>query len=213
MSDAVKFQDTKQQITGPAGELELVYRRVPNDRAPVAVICHPHPLHGGTLQNKVVHMLASGLNELGVHTVRFNFRGVGGSQGEFDSGIGESEDLLAVKKWVEAALPGSPVWLAGFSFGAYVAYRSFTEFAAERLILVAPPVTMFEFTEIPEPDVPWIVIQGTDDEIIAAEAVSAWVEQRQHAPEYFLHEETGHFFHGRLNLLKESLKVAIEPQS
>lgn len=209
--------DILESIVGPAGKLELLYSSIESDTAvpdsapaPVAVICHPHPLYGGTMRNKVVHMLASGLNDLGVHTVRFNFRGVEGSEGEFDQGVGESADLLAVKAWVEANFPGSPLWLAGFSFGAFVAYRTQAEFGAERLILVAPPVSMFEFSELAEPPahVPWMVIQGEEDEIIAADAVSDWVALRQHAPEYFLHVETGHFFHGKLNLLKQSLKQA-----
>lgn len=204
-------KDTEELIQGPAGELELLYRCIDESQAPapVAVICHPHPLHGGTLRNKVVHMLAGGFNELGVHTVRFNFRGVGNSAGEFDQGIGETEDLLAVCEWAEKRFPGSPLWLAGFSFGAFVAYRGFAQAGAERLVLVGPPVSMFEFAELSEPDMPWMVIQGQEDEVISADAVSEWVRQRNNVPEYFLHEDTGHFFHGKLNLLKDSLKIGI----
>ena len=201
--------DIEVLIQGPSGELELLYRCVDERQAPVVVICHPHPLHGGTLRNKVVHMLAGGFNELGVHAVRFNFRGVANSAGKFDQGMGETEDLLAVCEWARKTFPGSPLWLAGFSFGAFVAYRGFAQAGAERLVLVAPPVSMFEFADISEPGIPWMVIQGQEDEVISADAVTRWVRQHQNAPEYFLHEDTGHFFHGKLNLLKDSLKTGI----
>ncbi|MDH5572466.1 MAG: alpha/beta hydrolase [Gammaproteobacteria bacterium] len=209
--DHIIGTDTEAQIDGPAGKLELLYRCVEpaQTHTPVAIICHPHPLHGGTLRNKVVHMLAGGFNELGAHSVRFNFRGVAKSAGKFDQGRGESEDLQAVCEWAQKTFPGSPLWLAGFSFGAYVAYRTLGHTEAQRLVLVAPPVTMFEFADTVEPGIPWMVIQGQEDEVISADMVTDWVRQRPHAPAYFLHENTGHFFHGKLNLLKDSLKTGL----
>lgn len=198
-------------IPGPAGDIEL--RVEPPDGegpAPVAVICHPHPVYGGTMSNKVVHILAAGFRELGAHSVRFNFRGVGRSAGEFDNGIGETDDLLAVVAWVQAHFPGSPLWLAGFSFGAWIALKATAQLQPERLLLVAPPVDMYDFNVIPEVSMPWMVIQGSGDEVVSAEAVAKWVAQRQPAPRFVLLDSAGHFFHGQLNVLKESMKTEFQ---
>ena len=126
-------------IQGAIGELELLTACPPDAAAqPItAVICHPHPLHGGSLQNKVVHTLARGFGELGARSVRFNFRGVGRSSGVYDNGMGETEDLLAVIAWVRARRPRDRLWLAGFSFGAYVALRASVRFDPAQLVLVA----------------------------------------------------------------------------
>ncbi len=113
------------QLAGPAGALEAAVD-VPTEssRAGVAIVCHPHPLHGGTMHNKVVVMVARALGELGLSTVRFNFRGVGASGGTYDEGVGETADLIAVADWVRRTRPGDALWLAGFSFGSYVALRA-----------------------------------------------------------------------------------------
>lgn len=200
-------------IPGPSGEIEV--RLEPVDKVdstielrpvPLAVICHPHPVYGGTMTNKVVHILAAGFRELGAHTVRFNFRGVGRSGGEFDNGIGETDDLLAVIAWALARFPASPLWLAGFSFGAWIALKATAQLQPERLVLVAPPVDMYNFSLISEVSVPWMVIQGGEDEIVSAGAVANWVAQRQPAPQFKILDSAGHFFHGQLNALKDALK-------
>ena len=129
-------------ISGPAGALETLLE-VPAAGAPVggfAVVCHPHPLHGGTMQNKVVHTLARALQEAGIATLRFNFRGVGASAGSYDEGRGEIEDALAVIAYGRARWPGAALTLAGFSFGAQVALLAAPSSAPARLITVAPPV-------------------------------------------------------------------------
>jgi alpha/beta superfamily hydrolase len=129
-------------IDGPAGRLEA---RV-EDPAPgsgprvVGVVCHPHPLFGGTLQNKVVHTLARTLQELAAPTVRFNFRGVGASEGVHDDGRGEVDDALAVIAWARARWECEPLWLAGFSFGAAVALHACATARPAALVTVAPPV-------------------------------------------------------------------------
>lgn len=107
-------------ISGPAGELEILVTRVAEARA-VAVICHPHPLHGGTMHNKVVSTLMRAARDQGASTVRFNFRGVGQSTGRHADGVGETEDCKAVTDWAAREFPGLPLWLMGFSFGGYVA--------------------------------------------------------------------------------------------
>lgn len=201
-------------IPGPAGDLEVRLELLNEaDSAeqgrrpdPLAVICHPHPVYGGSMTNKVVHILAAGFRELGAHTVRFNFRGVGRSTGEFDHGVGEVDDLLAVAAWAQARFPGAPLWLAGFSFGAWIALKATAQLQPERLVLVAPPVDMYDFNVIPEVGVPWMVIQGAEDEVVSAGAVADWVAQRQPAPQFKILDSAGHFFHGQLNSLKDTLK-------
>ena len=198
----------EQLISGAAGDIELL-AQIPDDYLPgdpVAVVCHPHPLRGGTMNNKVVHMVARSLVELGVPVVRFNFRGVGKSAGSYDEGRGESEDLLAVVKWLEQQYPDAPLWLAGFSFGSYVVTRSHLHHEVARLLLIAPPVTMYDFSEMPPVVVPTLIIQGSEDEVIDAQAVSSWVEDKAPQAIYHWMDGAGHFFHGRLMELRRLIK-------
>ena len=195
-------------IPGPAGLLEAVLD-LPDEMAEVppaiAVVCHPHSLHGGSLNNKVVYMLAKACVQLGVPALRFNFRGVGRSEGEFDSGRGEQADLAAAAGWLRERLPGAPLWLAGFSFGSFVAWQAHEAVHAARLLLVAPPVDLFDFGPPREVAIPWCVIQGSDDEIVSADAVRQWLAAQPTPPEYSELPGAGHFFHGRLNELRESV--------
>jgi len=194
-------------VPGPAGQIEVLTScpECYQGTNPIVILCHPHPLYGGNLKNKVVHILAESFNAMGMLTVSFNFRGVGQSAGHYDHGIGETDDLQAVAEFFRARHPQAPLWLAGFSFGAYIAMRGHQRIGAERLLLVAPPVTMFDFSELPEVTIPWLVIQGGQDEIIAPESVSRWVAERANRPDYEWMADADHFFHGRLNRLRESL--------
>ncbi|QKT04186.1 alpha/beta fold hydrolase [Ectothiorhodospiraceae bacterium 2226] len=197
-------------VPGPAGSLEAMqsYPAGYDGSAPVAVVCHPHPLYGGSMANKVVHMLSDTFNALGAATVRFNFRGVGASQGRFDQGRGETEDVLAVVRWVRERHPAAPLWLAGFSFGAYVALRAQPQVQAERVLLVAPPVNLFDFEALPPCGAPCLVIQGGRDDIVPPEAVSNWVFRHQvERPAYRWLGDADHFFHGRLNRLREVVQA------
>ena len=197
-------------IPGSVGVLEaqLDVAKAELRNPPVAVVCHPHPLHGGTLTNKVAHTVAKAFAELGVTTLRFNFRGVGQSPGEFDHGVGEVDDLLAAVGWLRARHPEAPLWLAGFSFGAYVALSGQVRAQAERLLLVAPPVAMFDFPAEGGVTTPWMVVQGSADEIVAPDQVSTWVHQQANAPEYCWMDGGSHFFHGRLIELKQLIHQA-----
>lgn len=194
-------------VAGPAGPIEVLTScpACYQGHHPIAIVCHPHPLYGGSLKNKVVHILAETFNAMGMLSVCFNFRGVGKSAGEFDDGIGETADLLAVVAFFRARHPQAPLWLAGFSFGAYVALRGHREANAARLLLVAPPVAMFDFASLPEVEIPWMVIQGGKDEITSPEAVSHWVAARPLRPQYRWMADADHFFHGRLNRVRDSL--------
>jgi len=197
-------------ITGNAGDIEVLITRpaTVTKTTPVAIISHPHPLHGGAMTNKVVHILAKTFSELGAITVRFNFRGVGKSEGKYDNGIGEAEDLQILVEELKQWRAKSPIWLAGFSFGAYVTVRAQTVIKPEKLLLVAPPVSMYPFAELAEITVPWVVIQGDMDEVIDAAAVKNWVSQRPNQPQFIWMEQAGHFFHGKLNDVKKVLLQA-----
>lgn len=194
-------------ITGKAGSIEVLITLPEqlNDSTPMTVISHPHPLYGGSMTNKVVHILAKAFSELNAITVRFNFRGVGQSEGKYDEGIGEAEDLQEIVDQLRLWRSQSPIWLAGFSFGAYVTTRAQAEIKAEKLLLVAPPVSMYPFNELDEITIPWVVIQGGQDEVIDAKAVKHWVSQRSNSPELIWMEEAGHFFHGKLIEVKEAI--------
>lgn len=203
----VTTSDTKLLLDGPAGviEAQITYPKDYQQGAPVAVICHPHPLYGGSMSNKVVFMISRSFIDMGVATLRFNFRGVGKSQGSFDEGRGESGDLQMVVDWFRQRHPDSPVWLAGFSFGAYVTARACEAIVPERLLLVAPPVTMFDFASIPDIRVPYMVVQGGKDEIINPEAVGEWVVAQPQRPVYHWMADASHFFHGRLTGLRSAI--------
>lgn len=197
-------------VTGKAGDIEVLITRPPTltEATPVAVISHPHPLYGGAMTNKVVHILAKTFSELNAITVRFNFRGVGKSQGEYDNGNGEAEDLQALVAKLQQWRPRASIWLAGFSFGAYVTAKAQAKIKAERVLLVAPPVSLYDFTVLEEIEVPWLVLQGGEDEVIDATAVKNWVNERTNAPQLLWMEGVGHFFHGRLNEVKALLLAA-----
>lgn len=195
-------------IPGPAGNLEILMscpKQVHTVPMPYAVICHPHPLHGGTMTNKVVYMIASTFNVLGVGTVRFNFRGVGKSTGVFDNGLGETEDLRAVVDWLTINYAPSELWLAGFSFGSYVALRGLRDLGASRLLLVAPAVDRFDCANLQLTNIPTLIIQGAKDEVVSPQAVSEWVASQQYQPQFRWLPDADHFFHGQLNELREMI--------
>ncbi|MGB8327890.1 MAG: alpha/beta fold hydrolase [Steroidobacteraceae bacterium] len=203
-------------IAGPAGALECVVEEPitdAEDREPgpqrFAIACHPHPLYGGTLANKVVHTLARTFQELGIATLRFNFRGVGHSAGSHDEGRGETDDALAIVEWGRRSWPGRELWLAGFSFGAYVAARAAARARPQRLVTIAPPVARFDFATLPAPDCPWLIVQGDADELVDVGDVRAWVAARAPAPDLLVLPGVDHFFHGRLHELRTALLAAL----
>ena len=194
--------DAALVLAGPVGRLEARVE-FPETGTPmhavVAVVCHPLPTGGGTMDNKVVTMTARSLRELGITTVRFNFRGTGRSEGRFDNGNGETADLAAVVAWVHAQRPDVALWLAGFSFGSYVSLRMNATLAPAALVSIAPPVGRWDFADVPVPAMPWLVVQGDEDELVDANAVQAYVEASG-APDATLRRlpGTSHFFHGKL---------------
>ena len=181
-------------IEGPAGQLEVLQNVPETELAGIALIAHPHPQQGGTLDNKVVQTLAKTFFALGYASIRFNFRGVGKSSGAFANGIGESDDAFAVLEHARQSLGTMrPVVLAGFSFGAFVQTRVAKVVAAQRLVLVGPAVRRFELEEVPADT---IVIHGQDDDVVPLSDVFDWARP-QELP-IIVFPGCGHFFHGRL---------------
>ena len=199
-------------IAGPAGTLEAMLEVPPSESDRVAVVCHPHPLHGGTMQNKVTHTLARTFNKLGVPSLRFNFRGVGNSEGSYDQGRGETGDALAALDYASHRFPGRKLWLAGFSFGARVALEVSARRDLDLLLTVAPPVGRLDMSDIRQPSCRWIIVQGGNDELVDADAVVGWVDSLAPGPELMMFEEADHFFHGQLVVLRESLLASLGPE-
>lgn len=197
-------------VQGPAGALEcLVELPEQDERRGTAIVCHPHPLHGGTMHNKVVTMVSRSLVELGLSTVRFSFRGVGASEGAYDDGIGETEDLLAIAGWLRRVRPDDALWLAGFSFGSYVALRAAAALAPQQLIQIAPPVGRWDFASVTLPECPWLVVQGEADEVVDPAAVFDWFAALSRPVQLVRMADTSHFFHRRLMDLRGAVKNGV----
>lgn len=196
-------------IAGPAGQLEAVQSEPTTVPIPyVGIVCHPHPLHSGTMNNKVVHTLVKSFRDLGMNTIRFNYRGVGNSAGSYGNGIGETEDVLAVIHWAQQNFPGNNICLAGFSFGAYVSLRAAIQTPIKLLISIAPPITHADLNGL-VPTCPWIIVHGEQDELFAIQEVIDWVKTITPTPELIRIPGASHFFHGKLIELRNELTNVI----
>jgi alpha/beta superfamily hydrolase len=195
-------------LAGPAGALEALIetpRLEASEDAAVrafAVVCHPHPLYGGTLDNKVVWTLARAFQQFGAPAIRFNFRGVGASEGRYDDGRGETADALAVIAYGRRRWPGAALWLGGFSFGGVVAVRAAGAAGPERLVAVAPGLTKIDISAA-APACPWLIVQGDADEVVPPEAVQRWAEGLRPPAKLVMLPGASHFFHGRINELRD----------
>jgi hypothetical protein len=190
-------------IGGPAGELEVRFRAVENsEQAGLVVISHPHPQFGGTMNNKVVTTLEKALQEKGYATAVYNFRGVGRSQGQYDGGVGEVDDLVAVVNWARTHFNVDRFSLAGFSFGSYITLKAQPVLQAERLMIVAPPVGLYDFSAIEEVRVPWEMVIGLEDEVVEVAEMMQWFGRLQQKPTLYARANASHFFHGQLLWLK-----------
>jgi alpha/beta superfamily hydrolase len=199
---------TTQLIDGPSGALEIAFT-MPHGTAPVALalICHPHPQFGGTMDNKVVQTLARAFAELGFATIRFNFRGVGKSVGVFDDGIGETEDAATALAWARDQVPEStPLVAAGFSFGCFVQTRLLPRSMPKQLVLVGPAVGRFQISDVPKDT---LVIHGEEDDVVLLADAMNWARPQGLPVTVF--PGAGHFFHGRLTELKSVIKRNCQP--
>ena len=221
MSQLFPENEQALSVNGPVGLIECIAAPARGEPKNItAVICHPHPQMGGTMTNKVVHTVARALRDIGCRTVRFNFRGVAGSEGEFDNAVGEIDDLMAVLQWVNEQFPGKAVLLAGFSFGSFVAASGLSRcfdrgIDVKSLILVAPPVHHMPFDALPLFQRPVLVVQGDEDEIVPANLVFEWLDNLKYSgaaattgkPLLIRLPEAGHFFHGKLTFLKDIITL------
>ena len=202
-------------ITGPAGVLEaLLECPEAGHSSRAAVICHPHPLHQGSMLNKVVHTVSRAMLDLGAPALRFNFRGVGASEGRYAEGSGEVDDAVAACAWMRERFPGCELLLAGFSFGAMVACAAALTVRPAHLVSIAPPVERTRrLLAGRHPGVPWLLVQGEADGVVPSGEVIAWAAELQPAPELVVLPGVDHFFHGNLTQLRETLvtRLAIRP--
>ena len=209
MTPGPAFAAESLVLEGPAGDLEtrLDFAQAGPERDPAApvafaVVCHPHPLFGGTLTNKVVHTLARTFNDAGMASLRFNFRGVGGSAGTHDEGRGEVQDALAVVRYGRARWPQAQLWLAGFSFGAAVAVRASLEGRPAGLVAVAPAVDRIDIAAV-TPTCPWLVLLGNADDVVPPARILDWAQGLRPQPSIQVMAGAGHYFHGRLPELRD----------
>lgn len=204
--ESLRLKRHKLRIDTPGGKMETVIDDPggsPDDsgRRGLLLIAHPHPLQGGSMDNKVVHTIARVANDHGYVAVRPNFRGVGMSEGKYDKGIGETADMLAIVEFVSKNYPGLPWCLAGFSFGGYVQHRVAKHIQTKCVLLVAPAVNLYHF-DAPVPGT--AIIHGDMDEVVPYSEALAWANQHK-VPLKIIHGGD-HFFHGRLNDLKQALE-------
>ena len=201
-------RDSRFQIPGAVAKLEVMTRAGKRSDKEyqdwVVIICHPHPQHGGTMDNKVITTVARAARDVGLDTVRFNYRGVGESEGRYGEFAGECEDLDAIVSWVRETTNKSKFILAGFSFGsAVVANRCHEISETEHAFLLAPPIERYNYPV--EFSVPVSVIQGGADEVVDALGVTRWAETISSPFEYLYIGHCSHFFHGRLVSLRQRL--------
>ncbi len=194
-------------FNGPDGRLEGRYQPATEANAPIALILHPHPQHGGTMNNKVTYHLFQAFAKRGFATLRINFRGVGRSQGEFDNGIGELSDAAAALDWLQIYNPDArSAWIAGFSFGAWISMQLLMRRPeVEGFISVAPPANMYDFSFLAPCPSSGLIVQGTKDEIVPPQSVQKLVEklrqQKSIVVDHALIEGGDHFFEGQLDTM------------
>jgi alpha/beta superfamily hydrolase len=195
-------------FNGPAGRIEGKYFQSQNDKAPVALILHPHPLHGGSMNNKVVYSIYKALLQNDMSVLRINFRGVGRSQGEFDGGVGELTDAATALDWLQLRNPlANQYWIAGFSFGAWIAMQLIMRRPEiNNFISVSPPVNKFDFSFLSPCPIPGLIIQGTQDSIVEESSVASLADklakQKNTKVDYRIIEGADHFFRNKLEDLE-----------
>ncbi|HVY07397.1 MAG TPA: alpha/beta fold hydrolase [Burkholderiales bacterium] len=184
-------------IDGPAGKLEIAVTEPDVPRRGTAIVAHPHPLYGGTLDNKVVQTLAKAFVALGYCALRLNFRGVGASDGVFDEGRGELDDFLALADYGRKNYGGGELAIGGFSFGGFVAAAAAERLSPSHLVLAAPAVGRFPVGSVPPQT---LVVHGEQDDVVPLQDVFDWARPQMLPVTVF--PGTGHFFHGNLVALQ-----------
>ncbi|HEY6327978.1 MAG TPA: alpha/beta fold hydrolase [Blastocatellia bacterium] len=201
-------------IEGPTGRLEAILKDPSTLTGRSAVICHPHPLYGGTMHNKVVYRIARTFNEAGFTALRFNFRGVGLSAGVHDYGHGEQQDLLAVIDFIQRRYPHDEIWAAGFSFGSTVMLRVCCGDSRIRALVAAGvPTSVFEPGQVSACDKPKLVVNGSQDEFGPTKGLRRFFDQLSGPKELAIIEGADHFFEGHLDELSSSVAAFINQYS
>lgn len=206
----MKLNKNNQIISATVGELEVRLKQQKSaEQSKLVVISHPHPLYGGTMDNKVVTTLERAFYNLGFHTVTYNFRGVGASHGEYDNGVGEQQDLKDVMQWAQHLLEPETTVLAGFSFGSYVILKGLSNYSGVNgLCTVAPPVGLYDFSSIDNIQPEWTLIQGGADEVVSAKEILDWAMSRKTIPDVYWRAKASHFFHGELIWLRKVVETS-----
>ncbi|MEX0694611.1 MAG: alpha/beta hydrolase [Rhodospirillales bacterium] len=203
-------------FNGPEGRLEGRYQHAKRDDAPVALILHPHPQHGGTMNNKVVYSLYHSFSRRGFSTLRFNFRGVGRSQGDFDSGLGELSDAAAALDWMQSHNPNaSGCWIAGFSFGAWIAMQLMMRRPEiNSFIAVAPPASIHDFSFLAPCPASGLMIHGDSDDIIPEESVAKLADklgkQKNITIDYNVVKGCDHFFRDHMDTMEKHIEKYLD---
>lgn len=196
-------------IPGPEGRLEALYH--PPLRPVAVVVCHPHPHFGGSMRNKVVYWMARAFSDLGYGVVRFNYRGVGRSEGVSLAGKQESKDVSAVVDWLASQHSECDLWVAGFSYGAYVGLLAgHRDGRVSRLFAVAPPVSRWDFAFMEENTKPLTVVGATEDELVPFSALKTWARSVPMC-NFRSVEGADHFFHGKMDRMIDALLSGIHP--
>jgi uncharacterized protein len=196
---------------GPAGRIEAILKEPSSQVARVAIICHPHPLFGGTMHNKVVYRIAKAFQNAGFAVLRFNFRGAGRSQGGHDEGRGEQDDLRAAIKFMKGKYAAAEVWLAGFSFGSAVVLRAACDDTSVRALVAAgAPVSKYDFSEVTACEKPKLFVQGELDQFGRAADLERFFQRLSGPKALRIIEGADHFFEGHLAELEEAVSDFIE---
>tara|TARA_Y100001960_G_scaffold332231_1_gene431999 strand:- start:2289 stop:2939 length:651 start_codon:yes stop_codon:yes gene_type:complete len=199
-------------INGPEGRLEGRYHHSKEPNAPIALILHPHPQHGGTMNNKIVYTLFHVFRDLGFCVLRFNFRGVGRSQGSFDDGQGELSDAASVLDWMQTYNPNARAcWVAGFSFGAWIGMQVLMRRPEiEGFISIAPPANLYDFAFLAPCPSSGLIIQGEKDEIVPEQVTAGLVKklqlQKHITIDYRIMKSADHFFENHIDQISENVK-------
>lgn len=203
--------EKKLWLKGVSGKLEAIWHQPANKRDDyVAILAHPHPLYDGTMNNKVITTLAKTFAELGIPSLRFNYPGVGQSEGEYGHGDGEALALIKIAKALLKEKPHAKLILAGFSFGTYVSTKASSEVPTALLISLAPSVENFDFSPYLFTSNPWLITIPKEDEVVDAKAAIQFFEDLAENIKVTIYEKCSHFFHGQLVTLRKDLNKAIK---
>ncbi len=199
--------DFLREIAGPAGPLEALLDLPEGEPRAVAVLGHPHPLHGGTMHTKALYQAAKALPRIGVAALRFNFRGVGRSAGVFDAGPGEKDDFRAAIEFISGRFPNLPIWAAGMSFGSWVAMTTGAEDPRVSLLLgIAPPVDRYDFDILRTSPLPKFIVHGESDELISIKEIRKFYAQIPEPKELVTIEDASHLFEGKTSLVGDAVE-------